>query len=356
VVQRFSHPPELNRNLSLNLLSPSTTRAAGEECGEDVGAWNPWCSALVDGLWPLLKLEITMTDAWDGMRWTNLGGDLDEMEVIGNTLFQVGVHVDSDPEFKAYILAAGAAHSVGNRSVDNVLRRHLDEWVRRFERESAEAKIGTEGLYRRISAEASRRCEAISKLDLRDCLVAGTLAAANAQIRLRSTFRAALVTIRVGYAFEAEAIIRLGLEQVAWSYGVRNLGTFEQVESTRGTGWITPLKEVLPGVGLMYNRLTNLAHMAPATHERFLERSAENIFVKLKNPAAALESTHLLLILLDAFLIVSEICFQAAGLVCENIDQSSRTPLEKRTARGLASEFAAILPPTRGASIESWWK
>jgi len=43
-----------------------------------------------------------MTDAWDGMRWTNLGGDLDEMEVIGNTLFQVGVHVDSDPEFKAY--------------------------------------------------------------------------------------------------------------------------------------------------------------------------------------------------------------------------------------------------------------
>jgi len=268
-----------------------------------------------------------MADAWDGIRWTNLGGDLDDMEVIGNTLFQVGVHVDSDPEFKAYILAAGVTHSRGNRSVDNVLRRHLDEWVRRFEREGAEAELGTEGLYRRISAEASRRCEAISKLDLRDCLVPGTVAAANAQIRLRSTFRAALVSIRVGYAFEAEAIIRLGLEQVAWTYGVRNIGTFEQVASTLGTGWITALKEVLPGIGPVYNRLSNLAHVAPATHERFLERSAEYTIVKLKTPAAAIESTRLLLILLDAFLIVSEICFHAAGLVCENIDPSSGRPL-----------------------------
>ena len=63
------------------------------------------------------------TESWD---WTGLWfpeNDLDDMEVIGNRLFRAAVPVESDAEFKAYIFAAGATHSCGIRSVDNLLRR-----------------------------------------------------------------------------------------------------------------------------------------------------------------------------------------------------------------------------------------
>jgi hypothetical protein len=297
-----------------------------------------------------------MATRWDGMRRTNLHGDFYEMEIISNQYFSVGVHVDSDPEFRAYILAAGTAHARGNQSIDNILRRHKREWMRRFEKEEAERSGGLSELRQKLSYAVSQRCRAISALDLSTISTYGVIAAANAQIRLDSTFHGALLLIQGGHPCESEAVIRLGLEQVAWTYGIRNLKTAEQVEHTSGTGWINKLKPVFPGVGHFYGRLSNLAHMAPATHHRFLGVSEGKTHVKIRAPDTALESFLYLITLLDAFLVISERCFHTAGLDCENIDPASGTILERRTASELICAYLGALPPGTVEFFRSWWR
>jgi hypothetical protein len=75
-----------------------------------------------------------MTKPSDGIRWIGFDGDLPEMELIGTNLFAIGVAAEADPEFKAYMMAAGSTYAAGNSSVDNTLRKHKSMWVERFER------------------------------------------------------------------------------------------------------------------------------------------------------------------------------------------------------------------------------
>jgi hypothetical protein len=82
--------------------------------------------------------------------------------------------------------------------------------------------------------------------------------------------------IRLGHAFESEAVIRQGLEQIAWTFGIRGLDAVDQVDETLGTWWVTKLKSLFPGVGKFYGLLTNYAHLAPKTHARFLGKADLN--------------------------------------------------------------------------------
>jgi hypothetical protein len=294
------------------------------------------------------------TESWD---WTGMSfpvHDLDDMEVIGNQLFKVGVPVDSDAEFKAYIFAAGATHSCGNRSVDNLLRRHGDLWTRRFEQRQASREKTIALLRREVIRQVTARCEAISRLDLRTAATEGAISGANAQVRLESTFRAAAQLLSLGFAFESEAVTRLGFEQVAWIYAVRNMVTPEEVESTSATGSVTRLKQTFPGAGRIYNRLSNLAHVSPKTRPRYLGESEGNPIVRLRMPSAVRESMLLLVVLLDAFLVVGEICLGSAGLRCENIDPETGDLRETRTAQTMVADFSEVLHHESGELFASW--
>jgi hypothetical protein len=77
-----------------------------------------------------------------GRRKLNPDDHRDEMELIGNNLFTVGVSTEADPEFKAYIMAAGSTYAAGNRSVDNTLRKHQEMWIERFEKKAEVDKRG----------------------------------------------------------------------------------------------------------------------------------------------------------------------------------------------------------------------
>ena len=54
-------------------------------------------------------------------------------------MFSVGVPVGADPEFKAYVFAAGVTHSMGNSSVDAQLRRNRGKWIDSFHPEQSKA-------------------------------------------------------------------------------------------------------------------------------------------------------------------------------------------------------------------------
>jgi len=280
--------------------------------------------------------------------------DLFEMQLIGNRLFRVAVRVDADPEFKTYILAAGSAHSLGMRSIDNVLRKHGDKWLQKFQEGRSDPEEQAAQFRNAVLNKVLMRCKEISELDLSGVTTEGTIATANIQIRLESTFRAALQLIWLGFAFESEAVIRLGLEQIAWSYAIRNLWTKEDVDSTSATGWMTKLKEVFPGAGRIYNRLSNLAHVAPSTHTRFLGRAEAETFVKIRSPAAARESMLLLSIVVDAFLVVSEMCFSRHGLRCDNFDENQRGLVQNRFVQQCIEKFSSCLPRDAQEIFAEW--
>lgn len=297
-----------------------------------------------------------MSDKRGGKRTVIPGRDLDEMELIGNRTFTVAVPVGADPEFKAYIMAAGATHAMGNRSIDNVLKRHCNSWTRYFEEQGTANGKGLAGLRWIIVQMAISRCIEISDLNIGDNGGAGRSAAAKALIRLESTFRASSQLIQLGYAFEAEAVIRLGFEQVAWVNAVRDLMDASKVEATSGTGNMTRLKSVFPGAGPIYNRLSDLAHVAPTTHVRFVTEVDGETSVRIKAPLAATESIRLLLILLDAFLVISELSFEQAGIACHNIDSGRGRPTAGRPAHKLIEQFEDVLPMGTARFFNSWWK
>jgi hypothetical protein len=279
-----------------------------------------------------------------GMRKLNPNETLDEMEWIGNNLFKVGVAADSDPEFKAYIMAAGATYAAGNRSVDNILRKHRSRWIEGFEKKAEADKRGAVGLRAAVLREISVRCRKISQLDLTKVMSSGIVAAANALIRMTSAFRA------------ASHLIRLGLEQVAWSNVVRSLTEPEEVAKLSGTGHITQLKSLFPGAGPRYNRLSDLAHIAPSTHERFMVEQDNGLMIQIQAPRDVAESMRLLVVLMDAFLVVGEECFEHVGLPCTNLDPLTRRPKADRPARGLIEEFENVFPPGTKFFFDAWWR
>jgi hypothetical protein len=61
-----------------------------------------------------------------------------------------------------------------------------------------------------------------------------------------------------------------------------------------------------------------------------------------------------LITLLDVFLIVSEVYFQAYGIHCESAEQATGKPAPDRVAVRLISEFKSVLPEESAALFRSW--
>jgi len=255
-----------------------------------------------------------MSEEWDGSRTIIWAKDLDDMEVIGTRMFSVGVPVDADPEFKTYVFAAGVTHSLGNNSIDYQLKRNYANWIRDHSPEALLKKGSLNALLRDVRDLADTRCAAMSELRLGTSPSDAMRIAANALIRLQSTFRAAVQLVRLRFPFEAEAVVRLGFEQVGWAYTISDLTSLEQVETIKPTSGTTRLKEIFVGAGHVYGRLSNLAHMALRTHSRVMAGEGDELTIQIKSTEATRETALLLIILLDAFLAVTDKCFGSFGL------------------------------------------
>lgn len=294
-----------------------------------------------------------MAAVWDGTRKIIWAKHLDEMEVIGTGMFSLGVPVEADAEFKAYVFAAGVTHSMGNVSIDSQLRRHREEWIRRFLPDRVQPG-SPELLMKMVRERAMARVNELCAMRL-DHPPAGLAAAANVLIRLASTFRGALQLIRVGFAFEAEAVIRLGFEQAAWAYVVAPLDDVTEIERTSPTKAVTPLRELLPAAGRIYGRLSNLAHVEPSTHHRFAGVADDDrVRIHVEVREATKESLFFLIMLLDALLAVSESRFHGYGIQCSSLAANRTTVAIERPAIALLREFAGALHPGAEATLASW--
>jgi hypothetical protein len=278
---------------------------------------------------------------------------LDEMELIGNKLFTVAVPIDSDIEFKTYILAAGTTYAYGQKSIDNVLRRHVDQWIKNFSGSDHTTTLRSAHLRQFVNDTASARCLALSKLNLSD-ETAGRVAAANALIRLESTFRAASQLIWLGFPFEAEAVIRLGLEQIAWSYVVYGKASPDEVSTLPVLKCVTVLKSLLPDAGRLYGTLSNSAHLNPETHRRYVSPTPTGVEISIRSPAEAKESMLLLVLLLDAFLATSAHCFPDVLIPNPLARDRDKRLADREKIAGVVAKYEAVLPPDTGQRFSSW--
>lgn len=296
-----------------------------------------------------------MSDEWDGWRRVLGTRDLDDMEVIGTGMFSVGVPVDADPEFKTYVFAAAHAHAMGNRSIDYQLRKNYDEWMIRHSDKVLLKKGSQNALLRAVRDLADSRCLALSNLSLGSA-TEGELVAANTLIRLESTFRAAVQLVRLNFPFEAEAMLRLALEQIGWAHIISRLAEPKIIRTTKVTSGTAGLKQVFPGAGHIYGRLTDSAHMALHTHSRVLKNEGERVKIEIKSPDASRESALYLILLVDAFLAVGERCFAGFGLQCSTTREAGSTLRDDRPALRLISEYVSILPPNTEEIVDKWWR
>ena len=92
---------------------------------------------------------------------------------------------------------------------------------------------------------------------------------------LSGTFFAAGLLFRTGHLFEARAVARTILEQVAWAYIVRTVRDAKAARRIKVTGSISSLQPLLPYVGRLYGELSSESHPGLDEHYRCLELEDE---------------------------------------------------------------------------------
>lgn len=239
--------------------------------------------------------------SWDGVRKIIWAKNFDEMEIIGTLHFSAAVPIKADPEFKAMVLAAGVAHSGGNRAIDYTYRRYREEFLDRFDPEKTCPPGCIKELLLKVRDLAVGIAKDLSELSIPESSPFGVLSGANALIRLQATFHASIQLSLNGLGIEAEAVIRQGLEQLAWCLRVLDIRDPDESQNIAPNSCISHLKQIFPGAGFVYGALSDAAHLAPRTHGRFLTFEGDEVTISIRNPDDSASSALFLVLLLDGY-------------------------------------------------------
>lgn len=227
--------------------------------------------------------------------------EVEELELIFTSMLAVGVPFDAPDDFKARVLAAANSYVMGNKSVDYQLRRYGDDFL--CERPSREERTMFKALLaaKRHVEELADRLRKFPPISVSS----GCFAAEACLLRLTVSFKSAVLLIRQGFVFEAGAICRLILEQLAWAYAIHKIedDSFFLVEPN---GCITELKKLLPASGRFYGSLSNLAHVHPRKTAEYLEFQGPQTAVLLSIAHLRWAAVFDLLTLADWYHVVGE--------------------------------------------------
>lgn len=228
--------------------------------------------------------------------------DIEDFELIGDDPIRIAVPIDSSPELKRKVLAAAATHFLGQHSMDYVLKKYGSYWDFRL-RLSKEQRLVLD-MFKSARVQIEQSIQKINEIHNKPDR-AGLFAAEAALIRLQTSFRAASLLIKRGFNFEAVNIARLILEQIAWAYSVHELRD-ERVFKVLPTKSVSNLSRLLPKVGRLYGLLSERAHISPHLAPSFVEFTEQGARITLADGKDSLSIAYILLLLTDAFSVVSE--------------------------------------------------
>jgi hypothetical protein len=188
-----------------------------------------------------------------------LPNDIYEMELIGDSRFSAAVPVCADAELKKRILGAIKSYYGNVKSIDYTIKRYGTRWEFADASEKQQFVVNVlKCIDKKVSALLNMIMDGRPRPD-----IAGLLAAEVALLRLKSSFRSALILISQAHAFEAAAITRLALEQIAWAYAVHACRDQQEIRRVRPTKSISDLKRLAPLAGPLYGALSTQAHVEP---------------------------------------------------------------------------------------------
>ena len=225
-----------------------------------------------------------------------------ELDLIGDPLFTIGVPAKAPSEFKRMVFAAGKTYVMGNRSVDYMLREYGAIW------NVDDAK--THGFH----SEYLDICYfVVSHLDgeiirfkgIKNDDHHGLFAAGSALLRLQTSFRCACFLLRQHCWLELACILKLILEQIAWSYVVRSLQG-EVLFGAEPTKTVGVFKKFYSTAGKMYGLLNETSHISPERTIDYLDFSEKHPGVFLSSGQQSARYAYFLLLLVDMYLVTSE--------------------------------------------------
>jgi len=134
----------------------------------------------------------------------------------------------------------------------------------------------------------------------------GLYLAESALQRLYPTFQSAILMVRMGRIFDASALFKLILEQLAWVFSVYKYED-DSVYKVKPSKCISKLKEIIPSTGTAYGHYNTFAHMNSGVTDEYIGKYQSQQVVKFNHPHRRKNLVLDLLFLADSYRIVTEL-------------------------------------------------
>lgn len=240
------------------------------------------------------------------MHWhdSTLPFDLEDLQLIGDSLFVVGVPIDMPDEFKVRVFAAAKSYTMGNKSIDYTLKQYGQRWS--FEKDETDSDGAVVSLCRLVRASATDTISYLMSIQGKPDLP-NVFACTAAIFRLRNTFRAAVLCVRNGMQIEAATLCRVILEQLAWISAIYSL-TADHDSYTQLTpqSCIASLKRFVPQAGKLYGMLSETSHLHFEATLSYIKVRGDDLAVRVHDHKLCARHAVQLIQLVDWLEIIGE--------------------------------------------------
>lgn len=240
------------------------------------------------------------------MNWydSTLPFDLEDLQLIGDHLFAVGVPIDMPEEFKVRVFAAAKSYVTGNKSIDYTLKRYGSHWS--FGIVDTDSDLSVVALCRLVRVSAIDTISYLMSIQNKPDLP-NVFACTAAIVRLKNTFRAAVLCIRNGMQIEAATLCRVILEQLAWISAIYSLNAdHDSYTKLTPQKCITSLKRFVPHAGKLYGLLSETSHLHFKATLSYIDVRGDDLAVRIHDHKLCARHAVELLHLIDWLEIIGE--------------------------------------------------
>jgi hypothetical protein len=293
-----------------------------------------------------------MSKLWGSDDFLSIPYGMEDLEIIGDHMFALGVPSHMPPMFKKYVFAAAKAYHLGNR-IDYVLKTYGDDWdFSNTPDKEGKLVLNIITKIKEHISSAIRFVRSITnKPDKPQLFAAGA-----ALFRLQSTFQAVMITIRQGLHFESAGLERLILEQLAWIYTIHNLNIdrdeFFKIQPSK---CITGFKQIFPYAGELYGLLSESGHIMPHTILRYITMENGDLTVHIASSKYAKYDAYHLLLLCDMYVVLSELIYADLLKKFRHISRKSKRefhPKDNRPMIKILSRYQSLIVDEDGDEDE----
>ncbi len=179
-----------------------------------------------------------------------------------NAPWQIGLKSNYPEELKRRIAVALISFKLGLKSLDYTYKKYLNT--------INYTEIGYERLDNRIDEEIKLHMDRFAALSWKvSCLEdkkEGALIGEWSLLRIPFSMNVLVSCAHRGAFFEAVAIARAMLEQIAWSFQIANFHDYNEIMTTSASKSITPMSKKFPEAGKFYGWLSSHVHWNYSGH------------------------------------------------------------------------------------------